>query len=176
MNKMFKVLQGKFIWVLALAAGLSLQSALAQDASENAVTDEELTQYAAVMNKIDSMKQDLQERYNEAIKSNELMDEGRRFVELKKAWGNDDKLAEINATDEEKAAYQGILDQYEQMVSDFKNAYPTVIKDELGAALYNKVSQALKADKALETKYNEMLASLQAEDSGASETDDGGSN
>ncbi|WP_339814632.1 hypothetical protein [uncultured Imperialibacter sp.] len=173
---MFKAMtkKAKFILMLAFLASLSLQSSFAQDAE--AVTDEELTQYATVMNKIDSMKEDLQVRYNEVIKNNELMDEGRRFLELKKAWGDDAKLAEINATDEEKAAYQGILDEYDNMVAEFKEVYPNLIKDDLGAALYNKVRNAMKSDAELKTKYDELLASMQSTDEGDSETDDGGSN
>ncbi|MEQ8809665.1 MAG: hypothetical protein RIE59_11405 [Imperialibacter sp.] len=173
---MFKAMtkKAKFMLTLAFAAGLSLQSSFAQDA--DAVTDEELTQYATVMNKIDSMKEDLQVRYNEVIKNNELMDEGRRFLELKKAWGDDAKLAEISATDEEKAAYQGILDEYDNMVAEFKEVYPNLIKDDLGAALYNKVRNAMKSDAELKTKYDELLASMQSSDESDSETDDGGSN
>ncbi|WOK09238.1 hypothetical protein RT717_11375 [Imperialibacter roseus] len=173
---MFKAMtkKAKFILMLAFLASLSLQSSFAQDAE--AVTDEELTQYATVMNKIDSMKEDLQVRYNEVIKTNELMDEGRRFLELKNAWGNDAKLAEISATDEEKAAYQSILDQYDAMVAEFKEVYPNLIKDDLGAALYNKVRNAMKSDAELKTKYDELLASMQSTDEGDSETDDGGSN
>jgi hypothetical protein len=173
---MFKAMTKKanLMLMLAFVASLSLQSSFAQDA--DAVTDEELTQYATVMNKIDSMKEDLQVRYNEVIKNNELMDEGRRFLELKKAWGDDAKLAEISATDEEKAAYQGILDEYDNMVAEFKEVYPNLIKDDLGAALYNKVRNAMKSDTELKTKYDELLASMQSSDEGDSETDDGGSN
>lgn len=164
MNTMLGDVKRKFIWVLAVAATLSLQSAMAQDTAGEAVTDEELTQYATVMNKIDSMKEDLQDRYNEVIKSNELMDEGRRFVAIKGAWGNEAKMAELNVTEEEKAAYEGILVAYDKMVADFKEAYPAIIKDELGAALYNKVSQQLKKDKELEAKYNELLISMKKDD------------
>ncbi|CAD5277900.1 MULTISPECIES: DUF4168 domain-containing protein [unclassified Imperialibacter] len=173
---MFKAMtkKAKLMLMLAFVASLSLQSSFAQDA--DAVTDEELTQYATVMNKIDSMKEDLQVRYNEVIKNNELMDEGRRFLELKKAWGDDAKLAEISATDEEKAAYQGILDEYDNMVAEFKEVYPNLIKDDLGAALYNKVRNAMKSDTELKTKYDELLASMQSTDEGDSETDAGGSN
>ena len=168
---MLREVKSKFIWVLTFVVALSVQSAFAQDAAEETVTDEELTQYATVMNKIDSMKADLQDQYNEVIKSNELMDGGRRFMEIKKAWGNEEKLAEAKVTEEEKAAYQGILTKYDSMVAEFKEVYPTIIKDELGAALYNKVSQQLKKDKELEAKYNELLASMKEDES--AETDSG---
>ncbi len=169
---MLKEVRSKLILMLAFVVAISVQSTFAQDAAGETVTDEELTQYATVMNKIDSMKADLQDQYNEVIKSNELMDGGRRFMEIKKAWGSDEKLAEANVTEEEKVAYQSILTKYDSMVTEFKEVYPTIIKDELGAALYNKVSQQLKKDKELEAKYNELLANMKEDDESA-KTDSG---
>ena len=84
--------------------------------------------------------------------------------------------SKLFCADEEKAAYQGILDEYDNMVAEFKEVYPNLIKDDLGAALYNKVRNAMKSDAELKTKYDELLASMQSTDEGDSETDDGGSN
>ena len=50
------------------------------------------------------------------------------------------------------------------MVSDFKSVYPTLIKDELGASVYNKVKKGLKADPDLKTKYEEIVDSLKPEE------------
>ena len=125
-------------------------------AQEDEITEDELVLYATVMNKIDSM--------NDLIKSEELMDEGRRFNELKSAKGDEAKLAEISATEEEIAVYDKIQVAYDEMVSDFKSVYPTLIKDELGASVYNKVKKGLKADPDLKTKYEEIVDSLKPEE------------
>ncbi len=166
-EKLFKktlLLLGMFVAVAALN-----NTAMAQD---DEVTDEELKLYATVMNKIDSMKTDMQEKYNEMIKSEETMDGGRRFKELKKANGDETKLAEINATEEEIAAYNAIQEGYEKLVSDFKTAYPTLIKDELGAAVYNKVKKALKADEELKEKYEAIVESLKPQEDEEAEEGD----
>ena len=133
-------------------------------AQEDEITEDELMLYATVMNKIDSMKNDMKVKYNDLIKSEELMDEGRRFNELKSAKGDETKLAEISATEEEIAVYDKIQVAYDEMVSDFKSVYPTLIKDELGASVYNKVKKGLKADPDLKTKYEEIVDSLKPEE------------
>lgn len=135
------------------------------NAQDSKVSDDELMLYATVMNKIDSMKNDMQTKYNDMIKNEEAMDGGRRFKELKSANGDEGKLAEINATEEEIAIFDSIQEGYEKLLSDFKTAYPALIKDELGAGVYNKVKKALKADADLKTKYNEILESLKPEES-----------
>jgi len=133
-------------------------------AQDDEITDDELMLYATVMNKIDSMKEDMKVKYNDFIKSEELMDEGRRFNELKSANGDETKLAEISATEEEIAVYDKIQEAYDAMVADFKEVYPTLIKDELGAAVYNKVKKGLKADPDLKTKYEEIVDSLKPDE------------
>tara|TARA_R110000868_G_scaffold371546_1_gene635254 strand:- start:157 stop:657 length:501 start_codon:yes stop_codon:yes gene_type:complete len=133
-------------------------------AQEDEITEDELMLYATVMNKIDSMKNDMKVKYNDLIKSEELMDEGRRFNELKSAKGDETKLAEISATEEEIAVYDKIQVAYDEMVSDFKSVYPTLIKDELGASVYNKVKKGLKANPELKTKYEEIVDSLKPEE------------
>lgn len=132
-------------------------SAVAQDVE---ITDEELKLYATVMNKIDSMKTDMKVKYNGLIKSEESMKGGRRFSELKKANGDEAKLVEIKATEEEIAIYNKIQVEYAKMTSDFKAGYPILIKEELGAGVYNKVKKALKTNSELKAKYDTVVESL----------------
>lgn len=159
-EKLFK--KGMLLFGMIVALVVVNFDANAQDSE---VSDDELMLYATVMNKIDSMKNDMQTKYNDMIKNEEAMDGGRRFKELKSAKGDEGKLAEINATEEEIAIFDSIQEGYEKLLSDFKTAYPALIKDELGAGLYNKVQKALKADADLKTKYNELLESLKPEES-----------
>lgn len=157
-----KILKNGLMLLGVVAAILIVNSqAVAQ---EDEITDDELMLYATVMNKIDSMKNDMKVKYNDLIKSEELMDEGRRFNELKSAIGDETKLAEIKATEEEIAVYDKIQVAYDAMVADFKAVYPTLIKDELGASVYNKVKKGLKANPDLKTKYEEIVESLKPED------------
>ncbi|MFY0652223.1 MAG: hypothetical protein JXQ96_09330 [Cyclobacteriaceae bacterium] len=139
-----------------VAIFVSQHSSVAQEVE---ITDEELTTYAAGMNKIDSIKTDMSEKYKQMIKDEAALK--GRFNDMKKAYGNDDKLAEINATDEEIAAYEKIQVTYEEMKANLKETSVEIIKGDIGAGIYNKVKKALKTDTELKAKYEEILKSLQ---------------
>lgn len=130
---------------------------MAQDAE---VTSEELTQYAQVSAKIDSLKAGMKAKISEAVKSNELMDGGKLYNKLNKAKGDETKLAEIGASEEQLAAYAQIQEDINAFKADFKTQYTAVVKDEIGAGTYNKVKKALKADAAVKAQYDEIMASL----------------
>ena len=134
---------------------------IAQDVS---ISDEELTLYASVMTKIDSMKLEMKTKYNSLIKDEPTMTGGKRFKEIKGAKGDEAKLTEINATEDELIVFSRIQKKYTSMTENFKATYPTLIKEELGASVYNKVKKALKTNSELKTKYEEIVALLQSED------------
>jgi uncharacterized protein YktA (UPF0223 family) len=155
-------LKKNIIWSLGLLiAVLTFNSqTLAQDTD---ITDDELKLYATVMAKIDGMKSEMKTKYNALIKDEPSMNGGRRFKELKTAKGDEAKLAAISATEEEITVYNKIQVEYASMTTDFKAAYPSIIKDELGAGVYNKIKKALKTDSELKSKYEEVVITLQKE-------------
>ncbi|WP_420581617.1 hypothetical protein [Reichenbachiella sp.] len=132
---------------------------MAQDAE---ITSEELTQYAQVSAKIDSLKSGMKTKISEAVKSNELMDGGRLYNKLNKAKGDEAKIAEIGATEEQLAAYAQIQEDIKAFKAEFKTQYTTVVKEEMGTGTFNKVKKALKADAAVKAQYDEIVASLTA--------------
>lgn len=138
-----------------LFIGLAGSEAFAQD---DEITDEELKQYAMVMDSIDAMKQNIQDELNEMIQSEEAMQGGRRYLEIQKAAGDPDKLAEIEVTEEEQMVYDNIQTKYDEMTSEFKETYTNLIKDELGGTLYNKISTALQKDEEVKKRYEEITA------------------
>ena len=148
------------VFFAGLMAGvLSFSEGFAQ----TEVSDEELKSYALVMDSIDVLKEEMGVKYNDRIKSEELMDGGRRFKEIDDANGDEAKLAAANVTAEELAAYQGIKAYYDSLISDFKATYPELIKsDLLGAATYNKVKKAL-ADAEVKARYEAILAERKKE-------------
>ncbi|MGI9545085.1 MAG: hypothetical protein ACR2MX_17620 [Cyclobacteriaceae bacterium] len=135
----------------------------AQD--ETPLTDDELKKYAMVMDFAAQEKERMQKDYNELIQAEELMQGGRRFQELKGAKGDEAKLAELSATEEELAVFNGIQTKYEEMVGSFKEAYTAKIKDkeQLGAGLYNRIGKALKADEEVKGRYEAILEGVKAE-------------
>ncbi len=162
----FKVL--KYLCTLLLS--VVIFSANAQEEEE--ITEEELTKYAEVMLEVDEMKEEGKEKYIELIKSNELMQKGKRFNEIKKANGDEAKLAELNVTEEEMAAYNSILEENDKIAAEIKETFSQMVKEDLGAASYNKIKRKLKADDAFKTKYEELYQSLQSTDEETTDTDD----
>ena len=79
----------------------------------------------------------------------------KRYKEVKSAYGDEAKMQALNVTDEEKTAFDEMITQEKEIVNSIKEFKVEKIKGEngIGAGVYNKVSKALKADAALEEKY-----------------------
>ncbi|GAB2501169.1 hypothetical protein [Algoriphagus taiwanensis] len=148
------------IWMfLALFMGYSLFS-VAQEAEE--VTDEDLAKFAKVEVMTSQYVEDKTEELKNMIINNEVIDGGARYNEIKAAWGDAAKEAEIELTDEERAAYKAIKDfqdSLQQSVVDYKTE---LIKDDevLGVSIYNKVNGAIKEDPALKEKLDQMIEEM----------------
>lgn len=158
--KSVKLKNSLLVFGLVVACLVVCPKTMAQDAG---VTTEELTQYAMVSAKIDSLKAGMKSKISEAVKSNELMDGGKLYNKLNKAKGDEAKLAEIGATEEQLAAYATIQEDITAYKAEFKTQYTAVVKDEIGAGTFNKVKKALKADAAVKAQYDEIVASMSSE-------------
>ncbi|MCS5489643.1 hypothetical protein [Algoriphagus limi] len=146
----------------------------AQEATEGAVTDEELTQYATVEVMTSQFVDQKTEELRNMILNNEVIDGGARYNEIKAAWGDDAKMTEANITEEEKAAYQAILDfqgSLQQSVVDYKTNLITD-SDVISVSVYNKVLGALKEDPSVKEKLDSLIEELKQE---ASEGEEDGS-
>ncbi|GMQ23988.1 hypothetical protein Aoki45_06700 [Algoriphagus sp. oki45] len=148
------------IWMfLALFMGYSMFS-VAQEAEE--VTDEDLAKFAKVEVMTSQYVEDKTEELKNMIINNEVIDGGARYNEIKAAWGDAAKEAEIELTDEERAAYKAIKDfqdSLQQSVVDYKTE---LIKDDevLGVSIYNKVNGAIKEDPALKERLDQMVEEM----------------
>lgn len=153
----------KRVFVLAfLMLGLLSIQVNAQEES-NEVTEEELIKFAAMEANFLGFMAGKQTEVEEMIKTNEIIGEGgARYNEIKAAWGNEEKLAEIEITDEEKAEYQRIQD-FIASLGDVARKYKTdLIMDTevLGAATYNKVNKAMKENPAIKAKVDTLIAEM----------------
>lgn len=152
-NRMSRV-RTFFMTILAMVAFTTVQ---AQDAE---ISDVDLEKYAVVMDSIDAMKATIQKEYNALIQGEELMAGGRRFVEIQAAVKDSVKLAEIEVTEEEMMVYDNIQAKYEEMTAEFKESYTALIKDDLGGALYNEITKALRSDAEVKARYEAILAEV----------------
>ncbi|SFO41339.1 hypothetical protein SAMN04488519_106180 [Algoriphagus ornithinivorans] len=144
--------------------GLAL-STFAQEAANEPVTDEDLTQYATVEVMTSLYVEDKTDELRNMILNNEVIDGGARYNEIKAAWGDDAKLTEANVTDEEKAAYQAILDfqnSLQQSVVDYKTNLITD-SDVISVSVYNKVLAAIKGDPSVKEKLDSMILTIKEE-------------
>jgi hypothetical protein len=143
-----------------LMIGLLSSNAYAQEAAEE-ITEEELMKFAAMEDSVTAFYEMKNEEIFEMIKNHEVI-EPARYNEIKAAWGNDAKLGEISITDEERAAYQGILDSMESVKQQVTELKVSLIKDEevLGVPIYNKVNRAYKENPEIKEKVDSLTAEL----------------
>ena len=153
----------KKIVVLAfLIAGMFSVNAIAQETEE--ITDEELRKYAVMEDSVTAFYVMKNEEVIEMIKNHEVITPGR-YNDIKDAWGDEGKLAELEVTDEEKTAYEGILDAMAAVKDEVTELKINLIKDEdvLGVPIYNKINKAYKEDPEIKEKVDQLIAELKEE-------------
>ncbi|MGY6520572.1 MAG: hypothetical protein ACXIUD_02525 [Mongoliitalea sp.] len=159
-----------FVFVFLLAGLMSFQ-VVAQDDSDE-VTEEEMKKYATMEVMVSAFTQEKQEKLVEMIRENEVLGGGARYNEIKAAWGKEDKMAEINVTEEEKEAYSEIQSYIDSIGEEVKEYMIELIKDPevLGAATYNKVKRAM-ADPSVKSQIDSMIADLKTQGSSDADTE-----
>lgn len=152
----------KKVFVLAFfLMGILSVNTMAQDVPEE-VTDEEIQKFAAMEEAVANYLQEKQDQLVDMIKTDEALGGAARYNEIKGAWGNDEKLAEINITDEEKEAFQKIQDFMDSLSEDVKKFKVDMIMDAetLGAGTYNKIMKAMSADPSVKEKVDSLITEL----------------
>ena len=134
----------------------------AQEAAEE-VTNEEIEKYANVEFLTAQFVNEKTEELKTMISGNEIFQGGARYNEIKAAWGDEAKMAEAEITEEEKAAYQGVMDFMVELQESAKEYKTELIMDEevLGVSTYNKVNGA-KSDPAVKEKIDALVSELKA--------------
>lgn len=153
----------KRIFLLALLMfGVFSVQTFAQEEAEDELTEEEMMKYASMEVKVQNYIQEKQTTMETMIKENETLGGGARYNELKAAWGDEEKLAEINATEEEKEAYAEIQAYIDSIGDEVKEYMTGLIMDAevLGAATYNKVRRAMSADPSVKEQIDGMVSEM----------------
>lgn len=132
----------------------------AQEESE-IVTDEEIEKFAVMEDSVMAFYEKKNIELIEMIKNNEVIDGAARYNEIKGAWDDEAKLAEIEITEDETAAYEEILAFMGSLGDEVRELKIELIKNDdiLGVATFNKVNKAMKED----PEVKEKVESLQAE-------------
>lgn len=155
----------KRLMVLAfLMVGLLNLNVYAQEEKEEEITEEELVKFATMEDSVMAFYEAKNEELVEMIKNNEVIDDAGRYNDIKAAWGNEEKLAEIELTPEEKTAYEDILASMSTLSDEVRELKISLIKNDeiLGVATYNKVNKAYKEDPEVKEKVDSLTADLKA--------------
>ena len=156
------------IWMFVfLFGGLSLAAFAQEEAAVGEeITDEDLKKFANVEVMTSEFVDKKTEELKDMILNNEVIEGGARYNEIKAAWGDAAKEAEIKLTEEEKTAYQAIKDFQDSLQASVVTYKTELIKDDavLGVSIYNKVNGAIKEDPAMKEKLDQMVAEMKAKD------------
>lgn len=147
-------MRAKYFLITVLS--LTAITAFSQDAI---VSEEELTKYATVMDSVAEMSVAVQATLSDMVKESEVMN-GTRYNELSKIATDEAKLAEAKATPEEIAFLNEVAEKKKTETLKINQAFQSLVKENLGAATYNKVKKALAADAALKAKYDSLVEEL----------------
>jgi hypothetical protein len=128
------------------------------------ISDDDLRKYAVVMDSINTMKKNLLTEISDMVKGNESMTNAR-YNELSKAGGDEEKLREMKATEEEIAFVKQVNDRKNEGASEISETFQTLARDYIGVETYNEVKNALAADSELKARYDTILNEVENEES-----------
>ncbi len=125
------------------------------------ITDEQLWKYALLNEVIDQMKADISTEINGMIANQEGID-GKRYVELSKAGGDEAKLAELGATDFEKQFLDLVEKEKEDRIEAIKTVNQELATKMVGdkGKTYKAIKAALASDSELKARYDEIAAKI----------------
>ncbi len=151
----------KLFLIAFLIFGLISVKSYAQEEAEE-VTEEEMMKFAVMEEKVSAFVADKQATMEDMIKNNEILGGGARYNEIKKAWGDDAKMSELEVTEEEKKAYEEIQDYIDGIGKEVVKYKTELIMDAevLGAATYNKVKKAMDSDPTVKAEVDAKIAQL----------------
>jgi hypothetical protein len=146
-----------FVLLLIISA-----PSFSQDAT---VSDEELSKYATAMDSINEMTAAVKILIADMVKSNESISNSR-YNEISKIIDDNAKLEEAKATPEEIAFVKEVAQKKDEEMAKINQAFQSLAKDYVGAAVYNKVKKALASDADLKTKYDSLMTELAKDNPG----------
>lgn len=130
-----------------------------QDLSST-ISDEELKQYAIVMDSINDLTEQLKGTLSKLIKNNPKISE-TRYNQLSQLGNDQEKLKAAKATPEELEAIQEINQKRTEETIKLSEALKSLTTEKLGASSYNKIRNAVKSDPEVKARYEKVAADLQ---------------
>lgn len=151
----------KLFVCVSLMVGFLSVNAFAQEVGEE-ITEEELMRFATMEDSVMVFFEQKNDELMDMIRNHEDIGGAARYNEIRAAWGDSDKLDEIEITEEEKKAY-GDIQEYMGTLSDEVREFKIeLIKNEevLGISTFNKVNNAMKENPEIKEKVDSLQAEL----------------
>ena len=126
-----------------------------------AFTDEDLKKYAITMDSVKGMQLTLNDIITEMVQKNTVMSVPR-YNELFKIANDEAKLAEKNATAEEKKFLKDVADKRAEEMARINATYQGLVKEYVGVKQFNAIKKSLETDQELKAKYETMTKELQS--------------
>lgn len=136
--------------------------------AQDEITDEDLRRYALMNEVIDVMKAEISVLTNDLIKNQEGID-GKRYVELSAAKGQEAKLDELGAQEFEKKFMVLVYEKQEERKEAIKEVNQILATKMLrdGGKTYKAIKEALTTDEAVKSRYEKIKAALAQDDGDA---------
>lgn len=143
----------------------SLSSAYGQDSTVTNISDDELKQYAVVMDSINDLTEQLKNTLAKLIKSNPKISE-TRYNQLSQLGNDQEKLKAAKASPEELGALQEINLKRTEETMRLSEAIKSLTNQTFGAGAYNKIRNAIKSDAEVKARYDKIAADLKKKPGG----------
>lgn len=153
------MMKSRLLILMALLAFFSGSAFGQEEAAEEAITDEELRSYAVAMDSVEKMKATLMAKITDRVENNDLM-VNSRYNELTKIIDDEAQLKVAAATPEEIAFVKEVGAMKDNGAEEIKSTLIAMVKENVTAATYNRVSKALKSDPEVKKRYAVILAGL----------------
>jgi predicted nuclease with TOPRIM domain len=123
------------------------------------ITDDQLKQYALVMDSINYLTEQLKNKLTALIKNNPKITEAR-YNQLAQLGNDQEKLKEAKTTPDELAALQEINQKRNEESIKLSEALKYLTTVKLDPTTYNTIRNAVKSDPEVKARYDKILADL----------------
>ncbi len=125
----------------------------------SSISDDELMQYAIVMDSITTLTEQLKVTLTGLIKKNPKISEAR-YTELSQLGGDQARLKEAKATPDELAALQEINLKRTEETIKLSETVKSLTNNTLGSSNYTKIRNAVKTDADVKARYDKLASEL----------------
>ncbi|TBW28719.1 DUF4168 domain-containing protein [Gramella sp. KN1008] len=152
MTKLFSSLL--LVFIMGSASVMAQTPQLPQQKEKIEVSDEELTEFAQVFQKMRMVNQEAQQKMIQAVEEESF--ELQRFNEIHQAKMDPEK--EVETTDEEEKKYELVVAELESMQPKFQKRMEDLIKEsDLSMQRYQQLAMALRTDAQLQQRLQAIM-------------------